>query len=133
MHRHVCTSMLLLFMMNFNLIKNILFPIFHVHRNSWINHFKPIFKIEIFRVLQFYPLKMNLILKIQKIVIKEIRVFCLWILFTSLSNSTFLVNLPLYFAYPDNLTLATCSTNSKILTGTLNNSQVTPFTRPPFL
>ena len=34
MHRHVCTSMLLLLMLNFNIMKNILFPIFHVHKNS---------------------------------------------------------------------------------------------------
>ena len=68
-----------------------------------------------------------------EMVTKEIRVFCLWIFFTSLSNSTFFVNLPLYYAYRDNPTQATCSTNSKISTGTLNNSQVTPITRPPFL
>ena len=68
-----------------------------------------------------------------EMVTKEIWVFCLWIFFTSLSNSMFLVNLPLYFAYPDNPTQATCSTNSKILIGTLNNSQVSPITRSPFL
>ena len=32
MHRHVCTTMLLLLMMNFNIMKNILFPIFHEYK-----------------------------------------------------------------------------------------------------
>ena len=34
MHCHVCTPILLLLMINFNIMKNILFPIFHVHKNS---------------------------------------------------------------------------------------------------
>ena len=34
MHRHVCTTMWQLLMMNFNIMKNILFPLFHVHKNS---------------------------------------------------------------------------------------------------
>ena len=32
MHRHVCTTKLLHLMMNFNIMKNILFPIFHEHK-----------------------------------------------------------------------------------------------------
>ena len=31
-------------MMNFNLMKNILFPIFHEHKNTELNYFNPIFE-----------------------------------------------------------------------------------------
>ena len=65
------------------------------------------------------PLKMNLVPEIWKTVIKEIQILHLWIL--------------LYFAYLLILLQVTCQTDSKISTGTLNNSQVTPITRPPFL
>ena len=34
MHWHVCKSKFLLLMINFNIMKNILFPIFYVHKNS---------------------------------------------------------------------------------------------------
>ena len=34
MHQHICTTMLLHPIMNFNLIKNIIFPMFHEHKNS---------------------------------------------------------------------------------------------------
>ena len=37
---------------------------FHVHKNSKLNRFNYISKVAIFSVLQTYPLKMNLILKI---------------------------------------------------------------------
>ena len=37
MHRHVCTSMLLCLMINFNLMKKFYFPVFHVHKNSKLN------------------------------------------------------------------------------------------------
>ena len=50
------------------------------------------------------PLKMNLVLEIQTMVIKEIWILCLWIL--------------LYFAYLLTLLQVTCQTDSKILTDT---------------
>ena len=51
MHRHVCSTMLLHPRMSFNIMKNIIFPIFHEHQKFIINHFNSIFNIEIFRVL----------------------------------------------------------------------------------
>ena len=48
------------------------------------------------------PLKMNLVLEIWKMVVKEIGILYLWIFFTFLSSSVFLVKIPPYFAY-DNL------------------------------
>ena len=77
------------------------------------------FKRANFRVLQFYPLKMNLVLEIRKMVIKEIHILCLWII--------------LYFAHLLTILQVTCQTDSKILKGTPNNTQITPITRPPFL
>ena len=62
---------------------------------------------------------MNLILEIWKMVIKEIQSLHLWIL--------------LYFAYLLTILQVTYQTDSKILKGTPNNTQVTPITRPPFL
>ena len=44
MHQHVCTTMFLNPMMNFNLMKNIIFPIFHEDINSKLNHFYLYFK-----------------------------------------------------------------------------------------
>ena len=38
-------------MMYFNIIKNILFPIFHEHKNLKLNQFNYIPKVAIFRVL----------------------------------------------------------------------------------
>ena len=51
------------------------------------------------------PLKMNLVLKIRMMVIKEMQILRIWIL--------------LYFAYLLTLLQVTCQTDSKILTGTL--------------
>jgi len=53
-------------------MKNIIFPIFYEHKNTNLNQFTCISKGAIFRVLQFYSLKMNLVLEIRKMVIKEI-------------------------------------------------------------
>jgi len=39
---------------------------FHEHKNTKLNHFSPISKIANFWVLQFYPLKMNLVVEIRK-------------------------------------------------------------------
>jgi hypothetical protein len=44
--------MLLLLMMNFNIMKNILFLIFYEHKNSKLNQFNYITKVANFRVLQ---------------------------------------------------------------------------------
>ena len=59
--------MLLSPMIDFNLIKIVIFPMFHVHKNSKLNRFNYISKVENFRVLQSYPLKMNLVLEIRTI------------------------------------------------------------------
>ena len=65
-------------MINFKLMKIFIFLCFHEHINSKIASFYIYFKRSKFRVLQFYPLKMNLVLEIQKIVIKEIWILCLY-------------------------------------------------------
>ena len=44
MHQHVCSTMLLHPMINFNLMKNYYFPRFHEHKNSELNHFSSISK-----------------------------------------------------------------------------------------
>ena len=46
-------------------------------QNANSNHFSSISKGVNFRVLQFYPLKMNLVLEIWKMVVKEIAILCL--------------------------------------------------------
>ena len=48
--------MLLYPMINFNLMKNIIF-LFYEHKNTELNHFSYISKEANFRVLQFYPLR----------------------------------------------------------------------------
>ena len=53
-------------------MKRFVFLYFHEHINTKLNHFNSISKRENFRVLQFYPFKMNLVLEIRKMVIKEI-------------------------------------------------------------
>ena len=55
MHWHVCTTMLLLLMINFNIMKNILFLIFYEHKNSKLNQFNYISKVANFRVLHVSP------------------------------------------------------------------------------
>jgi hypothetical protein len=74
------------------------FLCFHEHINSKLTHFSSISKEANFRVLQFYPLKMNLVLEIRKMVVKEIDILCLGILLTFLSSSISLVKIPPYFA-----------------------------------
>ena len=51
MHRHVCTSMLLLIMTNFNLIKIIISLCFHEHKNLKLTQFISISKGANFMVL----------------------------------------------------------------------------------
>jgi hypothetical protein len=51
MHRHVCTTMLLYPMMNFNLIKKIFSYIFMSTKYTKLNHFSSISKEPNFRVL----------------------------------------------------------------------------------
>jgi len=46
-------SMLLSPMIDFNLIKNVIFPMFHVHKNSKLNRFNYISIVANFRMLQF--------------------------------------------------------------------------------
>ena len=65
-------SMLLSPMINFNLIKIVIFLMFHVHKNSKLNRFNYISKVENFRVLQSYPLKMNLVLEIRKMLPQKV-------------------------------------------------------------
>ena len=48
-------------------------------------------------------------------------------------SSIILIRIPLYFACLLTLLQVSCQTDSKILTDTPNNTQVTPITRPPFL
>ena len=102
-------------------------------------------------MLQFYPLKMNLVLEIQKMVIEEIWILCLDLLPFLMIRKLFqkargtpppqslprlhLSYLITVFRCATLITLlkVTCSTDSKILTGTPNNSQVIPITRPPFI
>ena len=104
MHQHVCTNKLLNLMINFNLIKQFIFIYFHEHKNTELNHFSSISEEANFRVLQFYPFKMNLILEVRTMVFKEIWILRLGIL--------------LYFAYLLTLLQVTCQTDSKILTST---------------
>ena len=72
MHQHVCTTMLLHPMMNFNLTKNVIFPMFHEHNNSKLDLFALFQKNQILGSYNSTPLKMNLVLEIRKMVIKEI-------------------------------------------------------------
>ena len=50
---------------DFNLIKFIIFPKFKCSQKSTINHFPLFQNYANFKVLQFYPLKMNLIPEIR--------------------------------------------------------------------
>ena len=120
-------------MINFKLMKFFIFLCFHEHINSKINHFSSISKNSNFRVLQFYPLKMNLVPEIRTTSTRRQRYSVYRFFFTSLCSSIVLIRIPLYFVYLLTLLQVTCSTNSMILTGTLNNSQVSPITSPPFL
>jgi hypothetical protein len=52
MHQHVCTTMLLHLMINFNLVKNIISLCFHEHKNWKLTHYSSISKKANFRVLQ---------------------------------------------------------------------------------
>ena len=88
-------------------------------------------KVANFGVLQFYPLKMNLVPKIWKTSTRRQGYFVFEFFFTSSCSSIILIRIPLYFAYQLTLLQVTCQTNSKILRDTLNNSQIIPITRPP--
>ena len=50
MYAHTCCYL----MMSFKLMKLFYFSIFHVHKNSNLNHFNSILKEAIFRVLQLH-------------------------------------------------------------------------------
>jgi hypothetical protein len=63
-------------MINFNLMKTFISLYFHVDTKTQLNHFSYISKEANFEVLQFYPLKMNLVLEIQKMMVKEIGSLC---------------------------------------------------------
>ena len=101
-----------------------------IHNQTVLTLFK---KGQIFRVLQFYPLKMNLVPEIRTMSTKRWEYSILGFFFTSSCSSIFLIMIPLYFAYLLILLQVTCQTNSKIPTGTPYNSQVSPITRSPFL
>jgi hypothetical protein len=51
MHQHVCSNKLLNIMINFNLIKILIFLCFHEHKNMKLNQFSYISKEANFRVL----------------------------------------------------------------------------------
>ena len=51
MPQNECTIMLLNPIMNFNLMNIIIFPIFHEHKYTKLNHFSPISKVVNFLVL----------------------------------------------------------------------------------
>ena len=120
-------------MINFNLMKNYYLPMFSWAQNTRLNQFISILKRGNFRVLQFYPLKMNLVFEIWKTLTRRKGYSIFVFFFTSSCSSIFLIRIPLYFVYLLTLLQVTCSTNSKILTGSLNYSQVSPITSPPFL
>ena len=120
-------------MINFKLMKIFIFLCFHAHKNSKLNLFNPISKVANFGVLQFYPLKINLVSEIRKTSTERQGYFVFRLFFTLSCSSIVLIRIPLYFAYLLILLQVTCQTNSKIMTGTLRNSQVTPITRPHFL
>ena len=52
-------------MVNFNLKKNIIFPIFHGHNNTQFNNLSYFGKLQILGCYNSTPLKMNLILEIR--------------------------------------------------------------------
>ena len=64
MHQHVCIIILLSLMINFNLKKNIIFPIFHGHKNTQFNNLSYFGKLQILGCYNSTPLKMNLVLEI---------------------------------------------------------------------
>jgi len=55
MYQHEYTTMLLSPMINFNLMKNIIFPIFHEQKNDKLNYFSSTSKRAKFRMLQIPP------------------------------------------------------------------------------
>ena len=55
MYAHTCCYL----MMNFKLMKKNYFPIFHVHKNSNLNHFNSISKGANFRVLQLTTIEIK--------------------------------------------------------------------------
>ena len=120
-------------MLNFNIMKNILFHIFHEHNNSKLDLFALFQKNQILGCYDSTPLKMNLVLEIRKTSTRRQGYSVFGFFFTSSCSSIVLIRIPLYFAYLLTLLRVTCSTNSKILTGTLKNSQLSPITSPPFL
>jgi hypothetical protein len=91
MRQHACTTILLSLMINFNLIKKYYFPYIFMSTEiqNWIN-FHLFWKEQILGYYNSTLLKMNLVLEIQKTVIKEIWILCHWMLFTSLSCSILL-------------------------------------------
>ena len=68
MHNNIAKSYDKFFMYE----KILFFLYFHEHKNTKLNQFTSILERANFRALQFYPLKMNLVLEIWKTVIKEI-------------------------------------------------------------
>ena len=76
---------------------------------------------------------MNLVPEIQTTSTRRQEYSAFEFFFTSSCGSIILIRIPLYFAYLLILLQVTYQTDSKILTDTPNNTQVTPITRPPFL
>jgi hypothetical protein len=77
MQRHACSNKLLTPIVNFNSKKNIIFPIFHGHKNTQFNILSYFGKLQILGCYNSTPLKMNLVLEIRKMVTKK-----MWILLT---------------------------------------------------
>jgi len=65
MQSHACSNKLLDPMVNFNLKKNIIFPIFHGYKNTQVNNLSYFGKLQILGCYNSTPLKMNLVLEIR--------------------------------------------------------------------
>ena len=129
MHRHVCTNMLL----PFNLMKFFILSYFMCTKIPTQIFLALFSKIQILGCYNSTLLKMNLVPEIRKTLTKRQGYFVFGFFYTSSCSSIFLIRIPLYFVYLLTLLQVSCQTDSKILTDTPNNTQVTPITKPPFL
>ena len=94
------------------------------------NYFK---RIQILGCYNSTPLKMNLVLEIRMTSTRRQGFSVFEFSFSSSCSSIVWIRILFYLAYLLILLQVTCQTNSKIPTGTPNNSQVSPITRPSFL
>ena len=80
-------------------MKFFIFLCFYERINFKLNHFSSISKNSNFRVLQFYPLKMNLNPEIRKTSTRRQGYPVFGFFFTSSCSSIVLIRIPRYFAY----------------------------------